>query len=61
MNSKTKITVTDEFAAVDSAIKRAAKVAHSLAKKTKTPCYVWENGAIVNMSAMKKEVKPPVV
>ena len=31
-----------EFAAVDAALKRAAKVAHTLARKTKTPCYIWE-------------------
>jgi hypothetical protein len=49
MNKKTAVPANPEFAAVDAAIKRAAKAAHSLARKTKTPCYVWENGAIVDL------------
>lgn len=46
-----------EFAAVDAALKRAAKVAHTLARKTKTPCYIWEGGAIVNVTDQKKVKK----
>lgn len=54
MNRRTKPVENIEFAAVDAAIKRAAKVAHSLARKTKTPCYVWKDGAIVNLTAVAK-------
>jgi len=46
-----------EFAAVDAALKRAAKVAHTLARKTKTPCYIWEDGQIVNITDQKKTKK----
>jgi len=44
-----------EFAAVDAALKRAAKVAHSLARKTKTPCYIWKDGKIVNVAKRRAE------
>lgn len=47
---RTAKMVEDEFAAVDAALKRAAKVAHALARKTNTPCYVWKDGAIVNLT-----------
>lgn len=43
-----------EFAAVDAALKRAAKTAHALARKTKTPCYIWKDGAIVDLSKQRK-------
>ncbi len=43
-----------EFAAVDAAMKRAAKAAQALARKTKTPCYIWKDGAIVDLSAQRK-------
>jgi len=43
-----------EFAAVDAALKRAAKAAHALARKTKTPCYIWKDGVIVDLSAQRK-------
>jgi hypothetical protein len=46
-----------EFAAVDAALKRAAKVAHTLARKTKTPCYIWEGGTIVNVTDQKRAKK----
>lgn len=42
------------FEGIDAAIKRAAKVAHTLARKTKTPCYIWEGGKIVNVTEQKK-------
>lgn len=44
-----------EFAAVDAALKRAAKAAHSLARKTKTPCYIWKDGKIVNVAERRVE------
>ena len=46
--------MNDEFAAVDAVLKRAAKVAHTLARQTKTPCYIWKDGAIVNMTEKGK-------
>jgi hypothetical protein len=42
------------FAGVDAALKRAAKVAHALARKTKTPCYIWQDGQIVDITAKRK-------
>ena len=57
MSKRTKSAENTEFADVDAAIKRAAKAALALARKTKTPCYVWKDGAIVNLTekhAMKK-------
>lgn len=47
----------EEFTGVDAALKRAAKVAHTLARKTKTPCYIWEGGKIVNVTEQKKVKK----
>jgi hypothetical protein len=46
-----------DFAGIDAAIKRAAKAAHTLARKTKTPCYVWKDGAIVNLTEGSKGKK----
>lgn len=61
MSKRTNPTENAEFADVDAAIKRAAKaalaLALALARKTKAPCYVWKDGAIVNLTekhAMKK-------
>ena len=62
MNKKAVVSDNPEFAAVDAAMKRAAKVAHSLARKTKTPCYIWEDGAIVDLlqsTRMKKTSEAP--
>ena len=58
MNRKSKPVENPEFAAVDAAIKRAAKAAHTLARKTKTPCYVWKDGAIVNLTEGNKSFTP---
>lgn len=54
MNRKEKLSGNPEFADVDAALKRAAKTAHILARKTKTPCYVWQDGGIVDISGPKK-------
>lgn len=54
MNRKEKLPENPEFADVDAALKRAAKTAHLLARKTKTPCYVWQDGGIVDISGPKK-------
>jgi hypothetical protein len=48
MSRKPKLAASAEFAAVDAALKRAAKAAHLLARKTKTPCYIWKDGVIVD-------------
>lgn len=34
-----------------AALQRAARQAQELARKTATPCYVWQNGKIVNIGA----------
>ena len=54
MNRKPKLLENPEFAAIDAALRRAAKAAHSLARKTKTPCYIWKDGVIVNLTEQKK-------
>jgi hypothetical protein len=36
---------------VGAALQRAARQAQQLAQKTATPCYVWQNGKIVNIGA----------
>ena len=54
MNKKSKAPLTAEFAGIDAALKRAAKAAHLLARKTKTPCYIWKDGQIVDIAARKK-------
>ena len=59
MNKKTVVHENPEFAAVDAAMKRAAKAAHSLARKTKTPCYIWEDGAIVDLQQSTRAKKMP--
>lgn len=50
MNIKTKTPINAEFAGIDAALKRAAKAAHLLARKTNTPCYIWKDGKIVNLT-----------
>lgn len=54
MNKRPKLPENPEFAAIDTALKRAAKAAHTLARKTKTPCYIWENGQIVDVTRKGK-------
>ena len=54
MNRKPKMPLNAEFAGIDAALKRAAKAAHILARKTKTPCYIWKDGQIVDISGRKK-------
>lgn len=54
MNRKPTIPLNPEFAGIDAALKRAAKAAHLLARKTKTPCYIWKDGQIVDITAKRK-------
>ena len=56
MSRKSMMPLTAEFAGIDAALKRAAKAAHLLARKTKTPCYIWKDGQIVDITA--KQNKP---
>jgi hypothetical protein len=53
MNKKPKTPINSEFAAIDAALKRAAKAAHILARKTQTPCYIWKDGQIVDIAAKR--------
>jgi len=55
MSRKSKQPISEEFLAIDTALKRAAKVAHATARKTKTPCYIWQDGRIVDLTFAKKE------
>ncbi|ACD93904.1 hypothetical protein [Trichlorobacter lovleyi] len=57
MRSKTMKPLNDEFAGMDAALRRAAKVAQTLARKTKTPCYVWKDGQIVDITAVRRDRK----
>jgi hypothetical protein len=54
MNRKSKNPENPKYAGMDAALKRAAKAAHLLARKTKTPCYIWKDGQIVDITAKKK-------
>ena len=54
MNKITTATKNPEFIGMDAALKRAAKAAHLLARKTKTPCYIWKDGQIVDITGRKK-------
>ena len=54
MNRKPKLPENPEHAGMDAALKRAAKAAHALARKTKTPCCIWENGQIVDLTQRSK-------
>ena len=57
MSRKSKVPINAEFAGIDAALRRAAKAAHLLARKTKTPCYIWKDGQIVDIS--KRGKTPP--
>ncbi len=62
MTTKSQPMENADFAAIDAALKRAAKAAHTLARKTKTPCYIWQDGAIIDLAAnRKKQPGKPVV
>jgi hypothetical protein len=54
MSRKPLLPMNAEFAAIDAALKRAAKAAHLLARKTKTPCYIWKGGEIVDITGRQK-------
>jgi len=53
--SEKKILPTDpDLAGVETALRRAAKSARALARRTKTPCYVVKDGQIVNVAENRK-------
>jgi len=43
-----------DFAGIDAALRRAARSALTLARKTKTPCYIWKDGAIIDIATKLK-------
>lgn len=49
MTAKKQLPVDPDLAGVDKALKRAAKSAHTLARKTKTPCYVVKDGKLIDI------------
>ena len=55
MTSQSKSKENADFAAIDTALKRAAKAAHTLARKTKTPCYIWKDGVIIDLMTTRKK------
>jgi hypothetical protein len=54
MKRKNIAPLNPELAGIDAALKRAAKAAHALARKTKTPCYIWQDDQIVDINAKRK-------
>lgn len=52
-----KAKLPPELAAVDAALHRAARAAHALARKTKTPCYVLKDGVIVDINASRLKAR----
>lgn len=52
MNALETIIFRDpDLLLVGTALIRAAQKAQELALKTSTPCYIWEDGQIVNIGA----------
>jgi hypothetical protein len=49
-----KNELSPELAAIDAAMQRAARSAHALARRTKTPCYIWQDGVIVDLNEQRK-------
>lgn len=43
-----------------AALQRAARKAQELALRTATPCYVWQNGKIVNIGAAAVVASAPL-
>lgn len=54
MKAKKQLPTDPDLAGVDKALKRAAKSARTLARQTKTPCYVVKDGKIVDISKISK-------
>jgi hypothetical protein len=60
MNETAKVPMNEELAGIDAALRRAAKAALLFARKTKTPCYIWKDGQIVDIAMRKKVAKQSV-
>ena len=58
MDVKKQLPVDPDLAAVHQALKRSAKAALVQARQTKTPCYIVEDGRIVDIAARKSSRKP---
>ena len=54
MNVKKELPKDPDLAGVETALKRAAKSARALARRTKTPCYIVKDGKIVNVAGTRK-------
>ena len=57
MTVKKALPKDADLANVEKALKRAAKSAQELAKKTHTPCYVVKKGKIVNVAEQQTEYR----
>ncbi|HET6419634.1 MAG TPA: hypothetical protein VFG19_05720 [Geobacteraceae bacterium] len=58
MSDKKSLPKDTDLAGAEKALKRAAKAARTLARKTKTPCYVIEEGKIVNIAERHAKYHP---
>ncbi len=58
MSDKKSLPKDSDLAGVEKALKRAAKAARTLAKKTHTPCYVVKEGKIVNIAERQETYRP---
>jgi hypothetical protein len=54
MSVKQGLPQDPDLAGVETALRRAAKSARALARRTKTPCYVVKGGKIVDVVAVRK-------
>ena len=60
MNDVTPRLRDPDLLKAGAALQRAARKAQELAQKTATPCYVWQNGKIVNIGAVAVVAPAPV-
>jgi diaminopimelate decarboxylase len=58
MSDKKSKPKDSDLAGVEKALKRAAKGALALARKTHTPCYVVKEGKIVNIAERQEAYRP---
>ena len=58
MTGKKALPKDSDLANVEKALKRAAKTARELARKTHTPCYVVKDGKIVNVAEQETPYRP---
>jgi hypothetical protein len=56
MTTIKRLPLDSDLAGVDKAIKRAAKSAQTLARQTKTPCYVVKDGKVVDIAGRMPRV-----